>query len=343
MKILHLGGNDKFLPPFIDFVEEHFNPTEHEFLLTSGMGGEVNKKNVIIFQRTLWRRLQFYLLTLKKIQGANKIILHGLFDPYLIILLYFNPWVLEKCYWCIWGGDLYDFQSSEKNIKWEIRNFLKHKIIPRIGHLVTYIPQDIEKAIEWYGATGTFHECIGHQSNLYQNPGVTRGNDGTINILIGNSATSSNNHACILQSLAHFKEENIRLYVPLSYGDTDYAASIIKLGHEIFGTKFKPITEFLPRHEYMEFLAKIDIAIFNHARQQAMGNTIALLGMGKTVYLKKNTAQWNFLVSKGILLFDAEHLLSLKHARNNHNAKIIENYFSEEKLIEQWTGIFYGK
>lgn len=328
---------------FVAFTNEHFNSNEHLFMLSPVRGHKIPVlENVRTLKTGLGRLWSAIALSLQMYR-AEKIILHGLFNFGLLLLLAAQPWLLTKCYWCIWGGDLYDFQSSEKNIKWEIRNFLKHKIIPRIGHLVTYIPQDIEKAIEWYGATGTFHECIGHQSNLYQNPGVTRGNDGTINILIGNSATSSNNHACILQSLAHFKEENIRLYVPLSYGDTDYAASIIKLGHEIFGTKFKPITEFLPRHEYMEFLAKIDIAIFNHARQQAMGNTIALLGMGKTVYLKKNTAQWNFLVSKGILLFDAEHLLSLKHARNNHNAKIIENYFSEEKLIEQWTGIFYGK
>lgn len=35
----------------------------------------------------------------------------------------------------------------------------------------------------------------------------------------------------------------------------------------------------------MKFLATIDIAVFDHERQQAFGNTISLIGMGKKVYL----------------------------------------------------------
>lgn len=42
-----------------------------------------------------------------------------------------------------------------------------------------------------------------------------------------------------------------------------------------------PIVDFMDFNEYINFLSTIDIAIFNHKRQQGMGNIITLLGMGK--------------------------------------------------------------
>ena len=42
----------------------------------------------------------------------------------------------------------------------------------------------------------------------------------------------------------------------------------------------------LPLSDYLKILGKIDIAIFNHERQQAVGNITSLLGLGKKVYIK---------------------------------------------------------
>ena len=42
-----------------------------------------------------------------------------------------------------------------------------------------------------------------------------------INILIGNSATETNNHIEVLDLLSKFKNEDIKIYVPLSYGDME--------------------------------------------------------------------------------------------------------------------------
>lgn len=41
----------------------------------------------------------------------------------------------------------------------------------------------------------------------------------------------------------------------------------------------------MPFEEYLGLLAKIDIAILNHKRQQAMGNITTLLGLGKKYIL----------------------------------------------------------
>jgi hypothetical protein len=56
-----------------------------------------------------------------------------------------------------------------------------------------------------------------------------------------------------------------------------HAKLVIAQGHEWFGDKLVPMTGFMPFEQYLEFLKSFDIAIFNHQRQQAMGNTITLL------------------------------------------------------------------
>ncbi|WP_083234102.1 TDP-N-acetylfucosamine:lipid II N-acetylfucosaminyltransferase [Candidatus Marithrix sp. Canyon 246] len=75
------------------------------------------------------------------------------------------------------------------------------------------------------------------------------------------------------------------MFVPLSYGDPKgvYIKEVISTGTKIFGDKFIPMTEFMDFDKYLNFLGSINITIFNHNRQQAMGNTITLLGFGKKV------------------------------------------------------------
>ena len=39
-KILHIADCDKFIPPYIQFINDNFNSKEHEFLLKSGMADD---------------------------------------------------------------------------------------------------------------------------------------------------------------------------------------------------------------------------------------------------------------------------------------------------------------
>lgn len=50
----------------------------------------------------------------------------------------------------------------------------------------------------------------------------------------------------------------------------------------------------------MNFLSSLDIAIFAHNRQQGFGNTVSLLGMGKTVYLKEEVTTYQALEKIGL-------------------------------------------
>ena len=336
-KILHIGKCDKFIPPFIEIIATHFNFKNHEFLLTSGLGDSMVAKtiNVHLTKKRHLSKFMYYISALIKMHKADKVILHGLFDTKLVLMLCLSPWLLKKSYWIIWGADLYKYQFGIKNFKWKVKEFFRQRVIGNIGHLVTYVEGDVALARKWYGASGKYIECLMYPSNLYNDYNTEKPNNKSVNIQVGNSADTTNNHIEALEKLLPFRNKNICIFVPLSYGPPEYAQQVITQGKEWFGDKFKPLTEFMPFVDYLSFLASVDIAIFNHKRQQAMGNTITLLGLGKTVYIRKDTTQWQFFIGKGIKVNDIEQLTCLDCLKGNENIDIIKGYFSMSNYVEQ--------
>ncbi len=340
-RILHIAGCDKFIPPFIKLIKEKFNFDNHQFLLTSGIADTelINEKNIYLSKRKILSRLKYYFQVVIKMHQVDKVMFHGLFDIRLVIILFFSPWLLKKCYWIIWGGDLYEHKLNYQSQNWNcaMEDFFRRSVIKNIGHLVTYISGDVDLARKWYGATGKYHECLMYSSNLYKDYKAPKKKNNTINIQVGNSADPSNNHLEILEKLLPYKDKDIFIYLPLSYGSSKHAKQVIKIGREWFGSKFNPLTELMPFDEYLVFLGDIDIAIFNHRRQQAMGNTITLLGLGKTVYIRNDTTQWQFFKDKNINIRNIENLTisNVESESESENIDIVKKYFSKDNYLKQ--------
>lgn len=341
MKILHIAEPQTFTKSFFQLVEKEFEHTQH-CILSHAPINEWSKDFKIDNKSSVG--LAWVLDFIRIAYRADKIIIHGLFDFYAIILLALQPWLLKKSYWMIWGGDLYAYEFGHRNWKWKLKEFFRRPVIKRMGHLVTYVDGDVELARNWYGATGRYHECIMYTSNIYREYAIKSEPHGTINIQIGNSADSSNNHLEILERLAPFRDQDIAIYAPLSYGGQEYAQSVINMGRDRFGDKFKPLTNFMPFDQYLDFLGKIDIAIFNHKRQQAMGNIITLLGLGKKVYMRNDITPWLMFKKKGVKVYENSEieLSSIDERAMMCNREAIKSNFSEELVINQLKKIFEG-
>jgi len=349
--ILHVANLDKFIPPFVNFINERFSSQEHLFFLRgSNIKYPVEQKeNVLLAVPSRFGEIKYYLRLLRNLLRADKIIIHGLFDARLIAILSCMPWVLKKCYWVIWGGDLYYYQKPKPRLKDKLKETFKSFVIKRIGYLVTYIPGDFELAKQWYRARGEYRECLMYLSNvIVDNPAEIKGNgyedSSAVKILVGNSADPSNNQLEIFEKLLPYKEEDIKIFAPLSYGDEEHAKNIISHGEKMFGNKFVPMTQFMPLSSYYQFLRSIDIAVFNHRRQQAMGNTITLLGMGKKVYMREDVSHFDFFISLGVDVkrVDEFTLDCLASKTQDSNIELIKRYCSIENLKSQWSTIFEG-
>ncbi|URA10844.1 TDP-N-acetylfucosamine:lipid II N-acetylfucosaminyltransferase [Thermospira aquatica] len=329
--IVHVIVLDKFLPSFIDFVSKHFDITKHRFIF---IGKPEYKYGLTINHPVEWidKKTKVFRL-LRYMYEAKKIILHGLWVERINQLLFIQPWLLKKCYWVMWGGDFY-FPEQQ--------SWIKKKVIKKMGHFITYVKGDYELTQKWYRAKGEYHECFMYPSNLYKEYDVKSKKHTTLNILVGNSATDTNNHREIFNKLEKYKNENIQIFAPLSYGDENYAKEVIAYGKRLFGDKFVPLTDFMAFEKYIEFLSSIDIAIFAHNRQQAMGTIITLLGMGKKVYMRKDTTPWELFEKIGVKVFDVENirLETIDKNLGSKNRKRIEEYFSEANYLKQLKKLF---
>lgn len=339
--ILHLfDWNEKFTPPFRDLIHQHFADGRHRFIVNGDVDpAMLPPSDDTVVYPTLLRNAP---AVIDAMAMAEKIILHGLFNAHLLYILTLKSQLLKKCCWVLWGGDLYAHQASRKGWRWKRDEILRRFVISRIGHFATYVRGDYELAKRWYGAAGQYHECILYPSNVYRHPTVGVEVNGTVNVQVGNSADPGNNHCEIFEQLKPYREDDLKLYVPLSYGDQSYAAAVVNKGTQMFGDKFVPLTEFMPYESYCEFLGMIDIAVFAHKRQQGMGNIIKLLGLGKKVYMRSDVTSWQFFRELGVTIFDVREieLARLEETARSTNKANIAAYFSESRLREQWENLF---
>jgi dTDP-N-acetylfucosamine:lipid II N-acetylfucosaminyltransferase len=116
---------------------------------------------------------------------------------------------------------------------------------------------------------------MGHEEGICENQ----------HFLIGNSATITNNHFDAFQLLKKYKPKGLRVYVPLSYGDSEYAEMVKKEGEILFKDQFAPIEDFLSKGQFNQVLNDCGNIIMNQLRQQGLGTIlVAFVERRKTVF-----------------------------------------------------------
>lgn len=345
-KVVHILEPDKFTLPFIDMVQSEFDSENHLFLCTSEPATILRKKNCNIrFLRNPYRRhlIENSILFFRSVRGASRIILHG--NPLLFYFLLF-PWLPSKTYWVIYG---YEIDDRLIKIKRSLPNrLIRLFVLSRISGHITHIKEDSDYANSHFGSHAKFFYSPIYLSNVIDEKlilsGCNRILTNPIRILVGNNTSPTNNHESIFRMLLPFKDENILLFCPLSYGLYDeYRDMTIAQGRDYFGNRFVAMTEFMKPDTYREFLNEIDIAIFNHQRQEGMGVIIQLLNLGKVIYMNSSTTSYKSFVSRGFRVFDntligVDGLFVERDV--SENVSLARTYYSYERLLSSWNTIF---
>ena len=348
MKYLHIMHNEKFNKAYIDFINNNFNPEEHLFLFLGGSKTiEIpNYKNTVIGTNKggLHRKINWSCILFKYCYKVEKIFLHGLWNSRVVNFLFFNPFLVKKCNWILWGGDLYTVFKEKKNLKEKWKEFKRKKVIKRFDGFVTGSADNYALLKKYYGVSGKWYRSFLYPSNLYREIPFKEKKEGKTVIQIANSSKKRNNHIEILNKLVKYKDEDIEIICPLSYPDKENAVKVRKYGEKIFGDKFIGLTELLEYEKYIELLSRIDIAIFNHTYPQGMGNILKLLGMGKKVYLNgEDYITMNFMKNYGFNIFDTQKEITLDKIPNDiaiENINTMKKNFSVEKLVDSYREIF---
>jgi hypothetical protein len=341
--------NEKFIAPFIEFVKKHFIFEEHYFMIVGGVSEEIAKipkeSNVRFINNSFNKKSAFIKFSRELypyMMEAEKIILHGLFGDNQLMFLYLNQTLLNKCHWIVWGADLYVYNKPRTSFLELLRHYVRKTVYKKIGYLMTGTKGEYELAKAWYGVQGEHISAFVYTSNLYKEYDLPKKSDTTIYIQVGNSGDPTNKHLDIFQKLKPYAGDDIKIIVPLSYGDPKYIDKVITIGRKMFGAKFDPLTTFFPFDQYLQLLAKIDIAIFNHNRQQGMGNIITLLGLGKKVYMRSSVTTWDMFRENNITLYDVKNvdLTPIPETVQKQNIENVKTSFSEERFVAQLQPVF---
>lgn len=339
--IVHLLIDEKFTSEFMDLVDSEFNNGgEHVFLLVTKhdpLRYEIRSKAKKVLIRNDMHSLFSIIMYLLK---ANKIILHGLFNPYLTYLLFLLP-VAHKVIWAIWGGDLYNYKNERGLYK-----YAKKTIIKRFCGVTTPVDGDVELARKVYGFKGKYYPSMLYLSNVVKelDQEETESKE-KYTVLVGNSADDSNRHDYILEKLKRLNTDNVRFILPLSYGSQIHADKVENEYKAEFGENALCLRSFMPKDEYIKLLSEVDVVLFAHNRQQGVGNIMQLINIGAKVYLEPYVTTYMWLRKKGINVYSIEDIdenyrTPLSRSEKEHNRKIVLSFASREKLIKQLRCIF---
>ncbi|MFF1635243.1 TDP-N-acetylfucosamine:lipid II N-acetylfucosaminyltransferase [Leifsonia sp. NPDC058248] len=160
-------------------------------------------------------------------------------------------------------------------------------------------------------------------------------------VLVGNSATPSNNHLEAFELLAGRDLGGRRIIVPLNYGDPTYRDAIAERGTQLFGAAFLPLIERMPLDEYNELVAGCDIVIMNQRRQQGLGNIGTALYAGATIFLDDANPVYEFLRQAGASVRSTSELRSagplpppLSDDELAANHRFLESFWGAERVRE---------
>lgn len=181
-------------------------------------------------------------------------------------------------------------------------------IVHRVIDKIDYVSVLEEEKPLFEKAFPEFHKNY-HRIQLYSaeevfsvGPERMRGPD----ILLGNSATPTNNHLELFEALDSVDLSGRRLIVPLNYGEEIYGDEVERIGRDRFGDVFVPLRNFLSLEEYYSYIASCGTVMMNHVRQQA-GTTVATaFYKGAQVFLRNENPLLSFYRKMGIRVWSIQ-------------------------------------
>jgi hypothetical protein len=236
--------------------------------------------------------------------------------------------------WSGWGGDYYGstFDSSAGLLGPATRRLVNSGLRPtywagqilntlRYGPLLhaaaraadvfsAPIPEDLEVFRRRFpGFRGRYSQLnyVTVEDSIATGPDRSLGRD----ILLGNSASPTNNHLELFELLANEGLDGRRVLAPLSYGDPRHAAMIERAGRELLGDSFVPLTGFLPLEAYHELIANCGISMFGSRRQEAIGTILRALWQGAHLVLDRRNPVVRYLRDRGVSVMLLDEVASV--------------------------------
>lgn len=356
--------DEKFIDYFIDQSEE-IAPGESEYWVVRDNEKQSLKSKHTGFVSTVsWESGKIAEFA-ERASQYERLIMHSYFFPHLDRFFKLLSGDV-KVIWMFWGGDGYAFSANTKQWflpltwKWKMENKTKNVSVMRgLARRILFYKQQWEKSVyirrlikrtdvcaTWVkddyemikkinpSMTWAFYSYFTYEQMVFSDLEPARPDFNRL--WLGNSATDTNNHFDALEYLSKIGWPG-EIIAPLSYGSSGYADEVIRFGKERFGDRFIPLKKLMPLQEYQSLMNSCGIIWMNHIRQQAAGNIIAALFMGKAVILNPENTIYKTLRGININFSTKESILNISTDQEQtfeSNKDKIKSFFSQEKILD---------
>jgi hypothetical protein len=340
----------------INSKEQYFTKDEHLFIVAyDDIYEKYKNDNVILIKGITGKNLKLFK---KYAKMASYVFMHSN-DFMHIKRMILTPKSIKKKYiWCVWGGDLYTDFLKITTVKefafyliYRVGAFLinrEAKYYKGIGIGFRYDALEIRRRFHRRNikivTTPYLSDVKLNDVNKIINACKEKTvNENPLKVMVAHSAHSYLNHKEILDKLSKYKDEDMIISLVLAYGNKRYASDVEQHARKLFGDKVEIIKDRTDSNEYIKYLHSVDIAVFDHKHQSALGNLYYLLYMGKKVYLNSDGILKLAMRLEDINTFDThqigiesfEHFSSLDFNRNNGQV-FAEFYMDENNTYKMW-------
>jgi len=330
IKYIHICPDEKFInAAMLQFNE--VNKQENFFIIVNDNDKltYVDSKNCLML-----RPAALYLFILKNFFSLRKktIILHSVKKFSKIATMLLPPGC--KVVWIGFGFDYYGYiKYSKFNFFKKITEFLFLKkidffspvLINEYDLIRNSVPYFKPQILDWNYDVVTFYWDTILPIMEYK-------------ILIGNSATITNNHIEILTILEKLNLK-CEIVVPLSYGSVDYKNEILSILESI-DLETRPLLDYMDINDYYNEICSCSHVIMNHSRQQAYGNIMIALFAGCKIFLRRENPLYEYLKTSGFYIYtidDIEQEITSKLIINEkeHNQKLAKYLYSKTRFLSR--------
>lgn len=380
LKIAHIAADEKFIETAVDIFELTY-PEQNTFYITTTKPWSFIKDKKIYHQLTKKKWLQWLFTQREELKAYDVVIFHSLPSLYLIPMAllkqnyvwlgwgydyYSRPFDTD-----LLGESLIlpktSTQIKKQNGKKSITSLfgILSKIMKAFVKILVdskffynlamrnlkvfspVLPQEYDLVKHKYGL-GQVTKYSPWNYGILERHIIKNMQLGEINsansILLGNSATPTNNHFEALDTIVKSATERT-VYVPLSYGDMEYA----KLVKEYINNNPKlarccqVLDTFIPLTDYNAIINNCGFVIMNHVRQQALGNIVAMMYRGAKIFLREESVLYTYFKELDACVYSVQQLeldqsLLVQHLTNQeieHNRIILEATWSEDVILQR--------
>jgi len=374
IKFLHVIGPDtKNSYGIMSQIHKTQNMEEHRFLIMAGEKVKARFPKLEEFDDNLFiptdcprpRRLNRILFMYRQLRDADVVIWHSLFftsQKFLWFVFFFRN-LLKKSVWIEWGADLYLWRYPDDKLKNRIKNYMSRKIRESFRFVGTTFPVD---SLEYHRQFGDRAKCFyTPMPNPYK--GATelidsilatrpekRRWENRVTVQVAHNAFTFNNHVRLLGMLERFKPENMHILLPLSYGiygingqfgGKAYCAAVKKYAKNLFPNQISVLSRNMAFDEYLQLLWNIDIVVFDFDRPCGLGTLRILLLMEKKIFLPAGSPYYEFLISKGLPIYDTNKIPEMTYEEFIAPPKYtdlswVHEYMNNDAVIQNWENMF---